>query len=319
MQIRARKRMDHMMGYALSDDPEVTRDLSKFGLGTERTLDEFSKFCGVDFKARIVTEYALRASYVKDLYKYKDKKIFIPEVDTPEEYDAENNPTLTVLALPDPAQSSSQPYDIMMLANNAKRRLHADKSVPEGMLVIHNFIERSLCDSFLNYAQEQAYKEQPTGERAEIDGMASEVLGLFNDIFCHRLAPFYKTAFEWYERPHFVRYPEGSRYSHRTDASQYDALTKKWIRAADRDYSVSLTISDYEGGDLHFTERNYRIKPRVGTLMAFPSDHRFIYTTMPIITGNRYDMASWGASLGSPRVRALAPYASVFLRQKRPS
>jgi hypothetical protein len=89
----ARKRMDHMMGHVISDDPMVTRDLMKYGLGTERTLDEFSAFCGVDFKNKIITERALRCGFIEDLYKYKKDRIHIPEIDaapTPEPAKAAN-------------------------------------------------------------------------------------------------------------------------------------------------------------------------------------------------------------------------------------
>jgi hypothetical protein len=317
MQQRARKRMDHMMGYALSDDPDVTRDLIKYGLGVERTLEEFSAFCGVDFKARLVSEYALRCGYVKDLYKYKDKKIFIPEIDKQEDFDAEQNAPKPVLTFADPAETVNQPFDTMILANNTRRGLFVDRGAPEGILVINDYIERTLCESFMRYAQTLPFHDQPTGQRAEVDGMAAEVLSLFNDIYCHRLAPFYNVNFEWYERPHFVRYPEGTRYGHRSDANQWSQDAKKWVRVADRDYSVMLCMSEFQGGEMHFTDQNYRIKPRVGTLLAFPADHRYLYAIMPIASGNRCELMSWGTALGTPRVRALAPYASVFLRQKR--
>jgi hypothetical protein len=317
MQVRARKRMDHMMGHAHSDDPDVTRDLIKYGLGVERTLEEFSAFCGVDFKARVVSEYALRCGYVKDLMKYKDSKIFIPEIDDPEQFDAENNAPKPILAFPDPALSAGQPFDTMLLANNTRRRLSVESGAPEGILVVHDYIERRLCESLQRYAQAQAFQDQPIGQRAEIDGMTAEILSLFNDVFCHRLAPFYNVGFEWYERPHFVRYPEGARYAHRSDASQWNAEAKKWVRAADRDYSAVLVVSDFQGGEVHFTDQNYRIKPRIGTLLAFPSDHRYLYSVLPATSGARYEIASWGAAMGTARVRPLAPYASVFLRQKR--
>src|SRR5262249_1941505 len=78
---RSRARMDHLMGYKLSDDPEITRDLDIYGMGSVRTLDQFSAYCGVDFKRKVVSDRAPGCEFVTELYLYKDERIHIPEVD----------------------------------------------------------------------------------------------------------------------------------------------------------------------------------------------------------------------------------------------
>lgn len=320
MQLTARKRMDHLMGYTFSDDPLVTRDLDKYGLGTVRGIEEFAAFCGVDFKTRHISEYALRAQYVEDLKKYKDKKIFIPEIDNLEEYEAEQNEAgLPTAGFADPMRAIRQPFDVMLMTNDTKRKLHHVQSAPAGILILHEFLDPQICRSLMDYAKAQSYAQSVKGERAEIDGMAGEVLTLFNDIFCHRLTPFYNADFEWYERPHILRYPEGVGHGQHSDAEAWQPDTKKWARAADRDYTVLLTLNhDYTGGEIDFTEQNYRIAPRAGTLIAFPSSHRYLYSAQPAAGNARHLLVSWGAQLGTPRARPLSPYASVFLRYRRP-
>ena len=319
MQQRARKRMDHMMGYAQSDDPTVKRDLMKYGLGTERTLDEFSQYSGVDFKRRVVTERGLRCAFITDLKKYKDKRIFIPEVDRLEDYDAEIRAGEQVMAFPDPEKAMRLRHDVMLLSNNSRRELRTETSAPEGILVIHDYLDRNLCESMVRYAQGISFAASPHGPRAEIDGMAGPILSIFNDAFTGRLSPYYNQDFEWYERPFFLRHEQGTRHGPLTDSDQWIAQEKRWIRAADRDFTVKLVLSDVAGGEMHFPEHNYRITPRAGMLVAYPSHHGYLQSLQPVVSGTRFDLMSWGAALGSRRAKPLAPYASVFLRQKRPS
>ncbi len=170
----------------------------------------------------------------------------------------------------------------------------------------------------MRYASTQNFTDSAKGQRVEIDGMAGQILTIFNDVYCHRLSPFHHVDFEWYERPYILRYPEGSSHSQQSDAEQWRPEDKKWVRAADRDYNVFLCLNDnFGGGELLFTDQNYRIKPRAGTLIAFPSDHRYLHAVLPVSSGVRYVLASWAAALSTPRVRPLTPYAAVFLRQKR--
>ena len=70
------------------------------------------------------------------------------------------------------------------------------------------------------------------------------------------------------------------------------------------------------GGD-KLINQNFRIKPRPGMLLAFPSDHRYLHAALPTVSGIRYVIVSWAAVLGSKRVRTQMPYGSVFIRQKR--
>jgi predicted 2-oxoglutarate/Fe(II)-dependent dioxygenase YbiX len=152
----------------------------------------------------------------------------------------------------------------------------------------------------------------------DIDGMAYQIISIFNDMHCNRMAPFYDVNFEWYERPQILRYPPGGKYNQHADADHWVAEKDEWVRVQDRDYSVLLYLNDqYEGGELELVNQKFSIKPKPGMLLAFPSDHRYLHAALPTRSGIRYVIVSWAAIVGSRRVRKQMPYASVYIRQKR--
>jgi predicted 2-oxoglutarate/Fe(II)-dependent dioxygenase YbiX len=348
LQDRARQRLNHLLGHTPNDDPIVTRDLMKYGLGHVRSLKEFEAFCGIDFARREVSERALRCGFIENLSLYKDKPIYIPEIDgtiaaqprtAPVTVKlAASNVTGPVLSFPDPAVSAKQPFDAMTLADGRSRKLNVLENAPRGVLVITDYLEKPVCDALARYADAQIFTELNVVDHekstkdaivqlkhegrithhVDIDGMACEILNIFNDIYCHRLAPFYNVNFEWYERPQILRYPAGGKYNQHADADHWVADKKKWQRVQDRDYSVLIYLNDeYEGGELQLIEQNFTIKPTPGMLLAFPSDHRYLHAALPTTSGIRYAVVSWAAVLGTQRVRTQPPYASVFVRQKR--
>ncbi len=81
MKNRGMQRFNHMVGHKWSDDPEVTKELANYGMGRVRTLKQYEEYSGIDFKRKIATDKALRCEFIKDLDKYRDAPIFIPELD----------------------------------------------------------------------------------------------------------------------------------------------------------------------------------------------------------------------------------------------
>ena len=72
MSSRSRARYNHLLCRQISDDPEVILELDKYGLGKERSLEEFEAFTGIDFLNKSVSEKGLRAEFIEnlDLYRY---------------------------------------------------------------------------------------------------------------------------------------------------------------------------------------------------------------------------------------------------------
>ncbi|MFO0389798.1 MAG: GlcNAc-transferase family protein [Alphaproteobacteria bacterium] len=81
LQNRGLQRFNHLVGFKWSSDPEVTRDLQRYGLGSQRSLQQYEEYCGIDFKRKIASDKALRCQFIKNLERYRDTPIVIPEID----------------------------------------------------------------------------------------------------------------------------------------------------------------------------------------------------------------------------------------------
>ncbi len=243
-----------------------------------------------------------------------------------------------VTSIAHPKRHGDLAFDEQLLANGQVRKLTMRKNLPEGVLIFEDYLEPELCRALADYADSRVYtklnvvdfeksdkskvvtapSQGRVTDHVDIDGMSGEILSIFNDVYCNRLSPFYKANFEWYERPQILRYPAGGKYNQHADSDHWVADKKKWVRSQDRDYSVLLYLNEeYEGGELEFVNQKYKFKPKTGMLVGFPSDHRYLHAALPTTSGIRYVIVSWAAIIGSPRVRQLPPYASVFVRQKR--
>ena len=95
----------------------------------------------------------------------------------------------------------------------------------------------------------------------------------------------------------------------------FEWLVETGIKEVFKEFSP---ISDYSGKkfELEFTSFNYKIKPKAGMLIGFPSDHRYLHAALPTLSGTRYVIVSWGAVLGNQRIHKNTPYASIILRTK---
>ena len=355
MQAKSRQRLDHLFGIAPAEDPDAVIELPLYALGPKRTLKQFIEYSGLDVQKKIPTQRALRAEFIRGLNTVKDFKVYIPELDAgtdpipfekTEEKAVKNlMPSLNrsiiekpIKSIPDPSLRGNLPFDQQLLSNSRIRSLTLRKELPEGVLIFEDYLEPDLCRKLADYADSQTFTKlnvvdheksdkkrvvtAPSDGRVtdhvEIDGMAGEILSIMNDVYCNRLSPFYNVNFEWYERPQILRYPPGGKYNQHADADHWLPDKKKWVRTQDRDYSVLLYLNEeYEGGELEFNNYKYKFKPKTGMLVGFPSGHQYLHAAHPTTSGIRYVIVSWAAILGTPRVRPQAPYASVFVRQKR--
>jgi glycosyltransferase involved in cell wall biosynthesis/peroxiredoxin len=70
-QQRAMDRLFHLVGHKKTTDPHVLKDFDKYGLGFQRTLDEFCEFSGMDFANWRPTQRARSAAFIPDLASYQ--------------------------------------------------------------------------------------------------------------------------------------------------------------------------------------------------------------------------------------------------------
>jgi hypothetical protein len=282
-------RFRHLLNILPTEDANALHDIDLYSIGKQRSIEDFEAYSGLDFKKRTVNS---QAPYWLDI----------------------------------------QNLDLARQQDKNKHASYAASTPPPEVLVVENFISAAMCKMLCDYADSRVgaklgVVDPASGkgvdspgrvtDRVNIDGKPGEILSLFNIIYASAMESFFKVKFEWYERPQILRYSPGGKYNQHADAEHWVPEIKNWVRAHDRDFSVLLYLNDeYEGGELEFTAFNYKIKPKAGMLIGFPSDHRYLHAALPTLSGTRYVIVSWGAILGSKRVHEKAPYASVLLRIK---
>jgi len=315
-------RLNHLVGARPTTDPHITQELDRFGLGIERTLQAFEDFTGIDFQRQYVSERALRAQFIDGLEHYLDH-VVVQELDQCPTYYA------SLTKYPDHILRDRNP----LLRDIPGPYAWLDSDVPPGVMLLHQYLSPEYCERLRTFAdtqpdlwggvidlQQGGYSKKRTEQRIAghiaLDPIIDEIVTLFNDIFCKRLAACYQVVFEWYERPALIRYPVGGKYDAHSDSESWVAERAQWQRFLDRDYSVVLWLNDdFKGGDFTFIDQGYSIRPRVGSIVAFPSDHRYLHAVQPTTDGIRYALVSWGATVGSLRVNKQPPYGAIFLRQ----
>ena len=242
--------------------------------------------------------------------------------------------------LPEPptnfqSRFDNQPHNCQGFARFQKKDFKIiTAGLPPGLLVIEDYLDPAFCKYLSEHADravgrklgvmdtersshDQTYSKQSSGRITDlvaIDGVADELIPVFIDAYCRRLAPAYGVKFEWFERPQILRYLPGGLYNKHADSEYWVKETDSWVRSLDRDYSILLYLNDeFTGGEIAFVDFDFKLKPKRGMLVAFPADHRYQHAALPVITGKRYVIVSWAAVLGTPKVKQHPPYAATFL------
>ena len=207
-------------------------------------------------------------------------------------------------------------------------------NIPPGVLLIENFIAAEKCREIVEYAAKTpglrlkihdtdsstdsrfAVKESDSRitEYVPLGIVRDMVLQIFDDLARMQVTRHYHTSIEWYAEPGILRYLPGGKYDLHSDSENWNYIENRWIRGIDRDYSVILYLNEeFEGGTLYFPNFKFRIKPRRGMLIVFPSDHRYVHTAEQLISGVRYAVVSWMTANGSMRIFRQAPPGSRFI------
>ena len=207
---------------------------------------------------------------------------------------------------------------------------------PMGVMIIENYISQERCRLWRDYADAKLGSDlhvvdidnsnagktstmTSTGrvtEHIPLDDIKEEVTSEFVRIFASMLSKFYHVRFEWFEAPQMLRYGIGGLYNRHADSDHWVKEEQRWVRSLDRDYSVLLYLNeDFAGGELYFPRLDFRLAPKAGLLVAFPSNYLYEHAAEKTTGGMRYALVSWAVELGSPRIKEKAPYASVFLNK----
>ncbi len=209
-------------------------------------------------------------------------------------------------------------------------------AAPPGIKLVYKFINSETCRRFVEYANTQQGKDATVTAVAGSDteefvsrlsagrvttnisthGIAEELFKILTVAFLRHVNPYYGTEIEWFDLPSLLKYQRGGKYVDHSDADNWLPSQGRWQRAADRDFSVLIYLNDdFKGGELEFPNFDFKLRPKSGLLVCFPSDHRFVHRALPVDSGERYAIACWAASKGSERVCDSRPEGAVILDQ----
>lgn len=57
--------------------------------------------------------------------------------------------------------------------------------------------------------------------------------------------------------------------------------------------SILFLNDDFVGGELYFPIQKIRVKPKAGTVVVFPSNFIYPYSSKPVKTGTKYEIVTW--------------------------
>lgn len=205
---------------------------------------------------------------------------------------------------------------------------------PHGVRVIEDFLSADQCRKLvdiadknattrlkvvnpkLSTAQETVYMLDPrrVAERVDMSAQQHTLNDLVKVVLGSFIEPAYQDKAAWFELPHLLKYIPGGFYHMHADSQLLDPQTGCWDKTLDRDVSMLIYLNDaYTGGALRFDNFSYTLQPKPGMLVFFPSDHRYLHTAMPVVSGTRYAMVSWVALQQAEKVCARAPATAVKL------
>jgi hypothetical protein len=258
-------REDMQMLSTVAVDTAVASGKEDTFFGKQRRMSQFEELAGIDVGVKRIT--SVSASDVERIATFAEEALRRPK---------------PVFYL-----NSKKRYDRNTIVNDAL----------SGVLIMRGYLEQSVCQDLVHYASNL---ESQMNSEVSLNGMASEIINIFNDIYAHRVGPFFGKTIARYEFPQLLRYTEGDKYESHADSeiSAQDASVR--LRLRERDYSVMLYLNDdAAGGGLHFMTHDYTVQPEAGMLVAFPSDHRYLHEAKNTTVGTRYALVSWAATVDS--------------------
>lgn len=87
----------------------------------------------------------------------------------------------------------------------------------------------------------------------------------------------------YWEAMNFVKYGPGQHFNeHHDHGFSYNCVVSL----------VGYPNDDYEGGEIHFTRQDLKIKPNAGDLFIFPSNFMYPHKAMPVKSGIKYSIVT---------------------------
>lgn len=210
--------------------------------------------------------------------------------------------------------------------------LESNRLPPYGVFVHENYLSEDLCRKWVDYADAQPGERllvidhaastpdnivkvidpRRVAERIELGARRAELITQVRDIMIDLARKSFGVELDWYEAPEMMRYRPGGFYVKHADSQNFDPRTELWSKVIDRDISLLLYLNDaYTGGLLSFEKFNYRLRPRAGMAVVFPSDSRYLHTAQNVDSGVRYAVVSWAAVKGVAKISPIPPEPAI--------
>lgn len=209
----------------------------------------------------------------------------------------------------------------------------ADRKPPHGIVIVEDFLTAQQCQDLLaimstrsserlklidpekSTAEEvvRKYDDQRITERVDMSEHQDILDELVRNAITDLIEPNLGTRYDWFEQPQVLKYQQGGYYAAHSDCENFDVDKDCWIHAIDRDLSLLIYLDDdYEGGAVFFPHFDFRIRPRPGMLIYFPSDNRYLHTAEAVTSGTRHAIVSWLSATGVEKLRA-PPETAVLM------
>lgn len=204
----------------------------------------------------------------------------------------------------------------------------SERKPPYGLFVVENFLTPEQCQSLVEFANKAPSQrlmviddKRSTPDnvvKVEDDRRVTDrvIMGdrqnELNEIIYHAykdLPPkLVGREVEWFEVPHILKYHPGGFYVIHADCENMNYEDRTWHKVMDRDLSLLVYLNDdYEGGHIRFEKFHYRLKPKAGMLVMFPSDNRYMHEAETVTRGLRYAIVSWASVKGVPKITDRRP------------
>ncbi len=200
----------------------------------------------------------------------------------------------------------------------------ANRKPPHGVIIVNDFASPEECNAILAIAATRGserlklidnenstsqkivrkYDDTRVTERVDMSEHQDILDTLVTRAITDSIIPNLGSTIDWFEQPQLLKYEQGGFYNTHADSENYEQDKEGFIRVIDRDISLLLYLDeDYEGGEIQFTNFDFKLKPKPGMLIYFPSDSRYLHTALPVTKGTRHAIVSWLSEHGVEKMR----------------
>jgi len=261
---------------------------------------------------------------VDDSYMAMPKESLPPLIFEPGAVEGEFNPDVNAACY----CTSGKPFGLCCGSGEAIRL------PPYGLFMFENYLDAETVNELRAFADQcdgtrleivddqkstpgnlvKAVDKRRVTERVNLGERQQEINSIVKNAFIDLAHKCVGTSLDWYELPSLMRYQEGGYYLKHADNEHIDPETGDWVKIIDRDLSFLIYLNDdYEGGELSFYNLNYRVRPRAGAAILFPSGRRYLHQAETVKQGVRYAIVSWASAQGVSKITDEPPVSAILL------